>query len=373
MRQSQMQQRCRGVRTSGRVPPIPAVARLARPWSAETHGTEDRPATDRGPRRPPLTVALLLVATITLLTGLSACAGVATESDAKDTGTAPSPAASEPAGPELVPDDQVKLVISRDYGAEVMHDVLVEHSADLDVMKVLAGQVKVETAYGGGFVNAIDGVKSTFGSTGDPQDWFYWVDGLMAEVGALDYKLEGGDTIWWDYHLWQGSGFLPVVVQAFPQPWRAAPVTLVAGEGADAVATWAATQEIEVAERTSLEKKPAGTAIVAATAAEVATAPWLTDLLGPGADVGVFVAVDETGLTGLDQTGGMQGQREAALVGAPDPEDPKAAVLVLLGRDGAALDALTRQLPGGVPGEYVGVGLRNGDLVRLPVQDAGNE
>ena len=54
------------------------------------------------------------------------------------------------------------------------------------MMRLLAENTTVDTGYGGQFVSGIDGLRSTFGSvsSADAADWFYWVDGVMADVGA---------------------------------------------------------------------------------------------------------------------------------------------------------------------------------------------
>ncbi len=125
---------------------------------------------------------------------------------------------------------EVRLVVSRDFGATVMVDVLAPAKQGLDVMRLLAEHTTVDTSYGGEFVSGINGVRSTFGgvSTAAAADWFYWVDGIMADVGAADWKLSGGDTVWWDYHRWAGAMVLPATLDAFPVPWDRAPLAVTA-------------------------------------------------------------------------------------------------------------------------------------------------
>jgi Domain of unknown function (DUF4430) len=76
----------------------------------------------------------------------------------------------------------------------------------------------VETRYGGRFVNAIDGIKSRSGD-GRRFDWFYYVNGIEADVGAAERKVEGNDRVWWDYHDWTGVMRIPAVVGSFPEPF----------------------------------------------------------------------------------------------------------------------------------------------------------
>jgi uncharacterized protein DUF4430 len=85
-------------------------------------------------------------------------------------------------------------------------------------MRLLMRNAPVKTRYGGRFVNAIKGISST--STGGRRfDWFYYVNGIEAEVGAADRNVEGNDHVWWDYHDWSGAMRVPAVVGSFPEPF----------------------------------------------------------------------------------------------------------------------------------------------------------
>jgi Domain of unknown function (DUF4430) len=105
--------------------------------------------------------------------------------------------------------------ITRDRGA---HVVLVRKvPAGITAMAALQRVAKVETRYGGRFVQSIDDLA---GSRSGKRDWFYFVNGYEADRGAADYKLHDGDVEWWDYRSWQGALHVPVVVGAFPEPFR---------------------------------------------------------------------------------------------------------------------------------------------------------
>jgi hypothetical protein len=86
-------------------------------------------------------------------------------------------------------------------------------------MNLLADHADIKTDYGGGLVVAIDGVESTFKHVDSSQakDWFYWVDGRMADVGATFYELHGGESVWWDYHEWAKAMAIPWSLDAVPQ------------------------------------------------------------------------------------------------------------------------------------------------------------
>src|SRR5258708_494016 len=70
----------------------------------------------------------------------------------------------------------------------------------------------------GGFVQSIDGSEAE--ESGDhPLDWFFFVNGVESTIGAADYSLHGGESIWWDYRDWSGAMRVPAVVGSWPQPF----------------------------------------------------------------------------------------------------------------------------------------------------------
>jgi hypothetical protein len=102
--------------------------------------------------------------------------------------------------------------ITRDRGAHVLVSRSVP--AGLTAMQALERVAKVDAAYGGRFVRAIDGVHSA-----SHRDWFYYVNGYLADRGAADYRLHAGDVEWWDYRTWRNPAEDPLVVGAFPEPF----------------------------------------------------------------------------------------------------------------------------------------------------------
>ena len=106
------------------------------------------------------------------------------------------------------------LWITRDRGSQVL--ATADVPAGLTVMQALRREADVQTRYGGRFVQSIDGIA---GSLQRGEDWFYFVNGIEADVGAAEYRLRDGDIAWWDYRRWQGARDAPVVVGAFPEPF----------------------------------------------------------------------------------------------------------------------------------------------------------
>jgi hypothetical protein len=74
----------------------------------------------------------------------------------------------------------------------------------------------VTTRYGGGFVQSIDGLA---GNRTAQRDWFYYVNGFEAPVGAADFGLSAGDRVQWDYHDWRAAMRIPAIVGAYPEPF----------------------------------------------------------------------------------------------------------------------------------------------------------
>ena len=112
------------------------------------------------------------------------------------------------------------VVVTRDFGGSAP---LVSRTEDPiasgeTVMRMLMRFSDVKTRYGGRFVNAVNGLESK--SAGDRRlDWFYYVNGIEADVGAAERKVQGSDRVWWDYHDWSGVMRIPAVVGSFPEPF----------------------------------------------------------------------------------------------------------------------------------------------------------
>jgi hypothetical protein len=111
-----------------------------------------------------------------------------------------------------------ELRVTRDFGHERVGQARVERvREDQTVMRLLRSRFDVETRFGGRFVQKIDGLAGR-GVTGR-RDWFYFVNGFEAGVGAAEYELSPGDVVQWDYRRWDGVMRVPAIVGAFPEPF----------------------------------------------------------------------------------------------------------------------------------------------------------
>jgi hypothetical protein len=121
-------------------------------------------------------------------------------------------------GPGATP-SAIQLTVTEGFGAKgVGLRGLPKARGQETVMSLLMRNYKVNTRYGGGFVQSIDG-HSGGTSAGDPVDWFYYVNGVEAKMGAADTNVHPGDHIWWDLHDWSQTDDVPAVVGSFPEPF----------------------------------------------------------------------------------------------------------------------------------------------------------
>lgn len=111
-----------------------------------------------------------------------------------------------------------RIVVTRDFGARTIGAKIQQDIPESEtVMRLTQRSFDVKTTYGGKFVQSIDGLSG--GGRDGKTDWFYWVNGIIGDEGAADFKLHGGDRVWWDYHDWSGSQNIGAVVGQFPEPF----------------------------------------------------------------------------------------------------------------------------------------------------------
>ena len=112
-----------------------------------------------------------------------------------------------------------ELTVTRDYGTvPVLHRQLGDLTESDTVMRALERNAEITTRYGGGFVQSIEGLEAEE-SAGGSLDWFFYVNGVESTIGAADYPLHGGESIWWDYRDWDAAMRVPAVVGSWPQPF----------------------------------------------------------------------------------------------------------------------------------------------------------
>ena len=110
---------------------------------------------------------------------------------------------------------KASLWVTRDRGARVV--LVAPVPAGLTAMRALDHAADLDRRFGGRFVQAIEGIE---GGLSSQRDWFYFVNGIEGDRSATEYRLHPGDVLWWDFRSWQGRMREPVVVGAFPEPFR---------------------------------------------------------------------------------------------------------------------------------------------------------
>jgi Domain of unknown function (DUF4430) len=113
----------------------------------------------------------------------------------------------------------VELTVTRDFGTVPMLHRQLDDVTEADtVMRALERSTDISTAYGGGFVQSIEGLE---GETrgGERFDWLFYVNGVESTIGAAAYDLKGGESVWWDYRDWSAALQVPAVVGSWPQPF----------------------------------------------------------------------------------------------------------------------------------------------------------
>jgi len=130
---------------------------------------------------------------------------------------------------------KVRVIVTQDFGTKLILDKATKVNNGSNAMDALQKVATVETKYGGGFIESINGIHSQYPKV--KGDWFFNVNGMSANVGALDYKLSHGDVEHWDFHDWSFHAFVPAIIGDFPQPFSSGyqgkilPTTIVYDEG----------------------------------------------------------------------------------------------------------------------------------------------
>jgi hypothetical protein len=278
------------------------------------------------------------------------------------------------------------LTVTRDYGHESIGRARTAGVSESDtVMRLLQRDFEVETRYGGNFVQEIDGVGG--GREGGRRvDWFFYVNGIEASVGAGELEVAPGDRIWWDHHDWGATMRVPAVVGSFPAPFlsdiegRRLPVRLVclegAGEACDEVETRLQDAGIDDIARSVLQQS-AGREVL-----RVLVGPWAemrNDTAarklesGPAAS-GVFARPDPGGqrIDLLDDRGRVELTlaRGSGLLAATKIEAQQPTWMVT-GVDATGVAAAAAALTEEELQDHFAVAVDEGRTVPLPVVEAG--
>ena len=275
------------------------------------------------------------------------------------------------------------LLVTRDFGErEVGRASADPIPGGETVMRMLQREFDVQTRYGGGFVQAINGIPGGQ-QDGRPVDWFYYVNGVLASDGAAAHKLAAGDKVWWDRRDWGATQDVRAVVGAFPEPFlsgldgKKLPVRLDCAEDAedacDDVAARLADEGVKVGGRGSVSG-PGGEGVIRVKVgrwAEVRKDPTVRELeKGPRAS-GVYArpSSDGSSIALLDPSGAVQGTLTAGggLVAA-SALTGEAPTWIITGTDAVGVAAAAAQLQRDALKNRYAIAVRDGQPAPLPVQ-----
>ena len=148
--------------------------------------------------------------------GVFLCGGIYISENILEDKQMPEPKIVPTIGGNTTGSNEVRVVVCKNFGREEILSSMAYNLSEGDsAMDALQTVADVETAYDGKFINSINGLKS-----GHKEDWFYFINGISANVGAMDYILSGGDVERWDYHDWSYQLFIPAVIGDYPEPFR---------------------------------------------------------------------------------------------------------------------------------------------------------
>jgi Domain of unknown function (DUF4430) len=281
-------------------------------------------------------------------------------------------------------DGEATLRITRDYGAELIAEATIEDPPESEtVIRVLDREADLETRYGGGFVQSIDGLAGG-AEGGRSLDWFFFVNGVESSVGAAQVPVRSGDRIWWDHRDWTDVMRVPAVVGSFPEPLVQAsasdpePVSLECA-GVEAACAAAGERLAEAGIDFTNERLGAGEGaprVLVGTWEDLRKDETASVLEGGPAESGVFTRPVKLGrewaLQAFDASASPDDVlSDGGLVAALRPaEDPPAWVVT--GTDAAGLDAAVGAVEEeSLAGRYA-LALILGKPVALPIERAGS-
>ena len=244
--------------------------------------------------------------------------------------------------------NELTILVTRDYGREIIEEKIVLYKDGDTVMDLMQDNFDVETAYGGGFLNSIDGIVSGYTGEGNSQkkgtkmDWFYYINGVMAEVGADQYLAKDANTISWDFHDWGGDMYVKTRIDAWPERL----------DGRDVEISWSSEYEAEASKIKNAAQNAGGNvfdsdvesmdmddfdkdAIFIGTWEDALNNEFIKKAFKNRERAGLYTGFSDQGLLIFDDGGNICGSFEtgAAIVAIQKAYGSEAAVLLIIGNE----------------------------------------
>lgn len=289
--------------------------------------------------------------------------------------------------------EKAALLVTRDFGRETIFEKEVKIKEDWTVVDLLQANLQITTKWGGDFVTGINGLESDSGGISDKRmDWFYYINGICADVGAASYELNAGDVVWWDYHGWKNMGFAnSAVIGCFPGPFShgyrgsVKPTTIMSSadnhnlaEALKELLKNKGIHSINIKElNNDLVQKRRGPTILLGEWKELKELPYLEKLNRAYKKTGTSVHFVDQGVELLNYCGnavqtvkGSAGVIVAAGEGLGD--DSPLWLVAGTDREGLqqALEVLVKS-PGKISKAF-GLVIESGKIIRLPLQESGS-
>jgi hypothetical protein len=252
-------------------------------------------------------------------------------------------------------------------------------------MRLLQRKYDVKTRFGGGFVQAIDGLAGGR-ENGRRADWFYYVNGIEAPVGAAERRVSAGEDVWWDHHTWDAAQRVPAVVGSYPEPFLSGqegkrfPVRLVCvGEetrSCDEVETRLTDAGVKAPSRAVLEQSGGKEVlrVIVGRWADVRRDPVVRRLERGPQTSGVFARPTSTGdaIVLLDSDGQpVRTLRAGSGIVAATSVEAQAPTWIVSGTDDVGVAAAAAALTKDRLAQHFALAIDGGRDVPLPVSGAG--
>jgi hypothetical protein len=214
---------------------------------------------------------------------------------------------------------RAELLVTSDHGREVLLTATPELRETDTVLRILDREAEIETRYGGGFVQSIDGLASGE-RQGRPHDWFFFVNGIESPRGSGEVDLRDGDRVWWDHRDWGSVMRVPAVVGSWPEPfvngfpgerWTVEVTCLAASRSCAAVEQALAAEGVEAERGEAADRPNPDVARLLVGAWRRLEGDPVAGLLGQSpAESGVFARFREDPRPGLELLDGRGGVSE---------------------------------------------------------------
>ncbi len=283
-------------------------------------------------------------------------------------------------GPGDSSEGEATLTVTRDYGAEPVLEATRSDPPETEtVMRMLDREADIETRYGGGFVEAIEGIEGSF-EDGRSFDWFFYVNGVESEIGAAEAAVRGGDRIWWDHRDWTEAMRVPAVVGSWPEPFlqatadseRVAVRVVCAGDMPPCEAAQDALADAgvnSVVTRFGKNEPGASLRLVVGEWGEIRSDETAGLIARGPAASGVFARLGQGAFTLLDEQGGEAGTANGLLAATRNGEGPP--TWIATGTDPEDVVDAVSLLDEDTLSDRYAIATSGGEAVPLPVDERG--